>query len=148
MVISVGADAPPVPGADTPGAHVLVFYKVTCGVTQMATPAIERLAKAYPGRVVGVGQDPGEALDAFAFEYGLSFPQVADLDPYDASNAYGIASAPTAVLVDGAGVVADVAESWDRDAWNRLSAGIARLVSVPPVTVSEPEDGLPEFKPG
>jgi len=148
MAIAVGAAAAPVPGVDVSGPHALVFYKVTCGVTKMATPAIERLAQAYPGLVVGVGQDPPSDLRAFATEFGLSFPQVADLEPYTASDAYGIQSAPTAIAVDADGTVAAVAESWDRPAWNRLSAVLADLVGRPPVEVSEPADGLPDFKPG
>ena len=147
MTIEVGGTAPNVAGAPT-GAHALVFYKVTCGVTKMATPAIERLAQAYPGLVVGVGQDPPSDLRAFATEFGLSFPQVADLEPYTASDAYGIQTAPTAIAVDADGTVAGVAESWDRPAWNRLSAVLADLVGRPAVDVSEPADGLPEFKPG
>ena len=148
MAIAVGAAAAPVAGVDVSGPYALVFYKVTCGVTKMATPAIERLAHAYPGLVVGVGQDQPADLRAFATEFGLSFPQVADLEPYTASDAYGIQSAPTAIAVDADGMVAAVAESWDRPAWNRLSAVLADLVGRPAVDVSEPADGLPDFKPG
>jgi hypothetical protein len=148
MSISVGERAATVAGVDVAGPHALVFYKVTCGVTKMATPPIERLARAYPGLVVGVGQDPQADLDAFAAEFGLSFPQVPDLEPYVASDAYGILSAPTGVVVDADGVVAAVAESWDRPAWNRLAATLAGLVALPAVEVSEPGDGLPDFKPG
>jgi hypothetical protein len=148
MAIQTGAQAPPVEGATREGPHVLVFFKVTCGTTQLAAPVIERLAQAFPGRVVGVGQDPQPALDAFSTEYGLSLPLVPDLDPYEASDAYGIVSAPTAVAVGGDGAVLDVAESWDRDAWNRLAAGFADAVGAPVSTVSDPDDGLPAFKPG
>jgi AhpC/TSA family len=148
MAIATGAQAPPVDGATRDGPHVLVFFKVTCGTTQLATPAIERLAQAFPDRVVGIGQDPQPALDAFSTEYGLTLPLLPDLDPYEASDAYGIVSAPTAVAVGGDGAVLDVAESWDREAWNRLAAGIADAVGVPPSTVSDADDGLPDFKPG
>ena len=148
MAIATGARAPTVQGATREGPHVLVFFKVTCGTTQLATPAIERLAEAFPGRVVGVGQDPQPALDAFSTEYGLTLPLVPDLDPYEASDAYGIVSAPTAISVGPDGSVLDVAESWDRDAWNRLAACFADAVGVPVSTVSDPDDGLPDFKPG
>ena len=148
MAIATGAQAPPVDGATRDGPHVLVFFKVTCGTTQLATPAIERLAQAFPDRVVGVGQDPQPALDAFSAEYGLTLPLVPDLDPYAASDAYGIVSAPTAVAVGSDGTILDVAESWDRDAWNRLAAGFADAVGLPTSTVSDPDDGLPDFKPG
>jgi hypothetical protein len=148
MVIAIGASAPDVEGANLVGPRALVFFKVTCGTTKIATPAIERLARAYPGRVIGIGQDPRVDLDAFASAFGLSLPLVPDLEPYPASDAYGIVSAPTAVAVNSDGAVAAVAESWDRDAWNRLSANLAGMLGVEPVPVSDPEDGLPSFKPG
>ena len=148
MAIAVGDDAPRVEGATPEGPHALVFFKVTCSTTQLATPAIERLAQAFPGGVVGVGQDPPDALDGFARDYGLSLPLVPDLDPYQASDAYGIESAPTAVAVDTDGRVIDVAESWDRAAWNRLAAALANEMEIPAPTVSDPSDGLPDFKPG
>ena len=148
MAIAIGARAPEVEGVDVHGASALVFFKVTCGTTKLAAPVVERLTRAYPGRVVGVGQDPDADLDAFAREFGLSLPLVADLDPYPASDAYRIVSAPTVIAIDADGLVADVAESWDREAWNRLSETLAGLVGVEPRVVSEPGDGLPEFKPG
>ena len=95
-----------------------------------------------------MGQDPQPALDAFSQEYGLSLPLVPDLDPYVASDAYGIVSAPTAVAVGSDGTILDVAESWDRDAWNRLAAGFAGALGAEPATVSDAGDGLPDFKPG
>jgi hypothetical protein len=148
MAITVGDVAPRVEGATHEGAHALVFFKVTCGTTQLATPAIERLGQAFPGRVTGVGQDPPAALERFSREYALSLPLVPDLEPYEASDAYGVTSAPTAIAVDAQGRVLDVAESWDRDAWNRLAAALAGELDVAVPTVSDPDDGLPDFKPG
>jgi len=148
MAIATGSQAPAVAGATREGPHVLVFFKVTCGTTQLATPAIERLGRAFPGRVVGVGQDPQAKLDAFSLEYDLTLPLVPDLEPYAASDAYGIVSAPTAVAVGGDGTVLDVAESWDRDAWNRLAGEMAGALGEPATSVSDPDDGLPNFKPG
>jgi peroxiredoxin len=148
MAIATGTQAPAVDGATREGPHVLVFFKVTCGTTQLATPAIERLGRAFPGRVIGVGQDPQPALDAFSKEYGLTVPLVPDLDPYEASDAYDIVSAPTAVAIADDGTVIDVAESWDREAWNRLAAEMAGALGVRVTTVSDPDDGLPDFKPG
>lgn len=148
MAIAVGDRAPRIEGASQDGPHVIVFFKVTCSTTQIATPAIERLAQAYPGKVVGVGQDPPSALEGFAHDYALTLPLVPDLDPYEASDAYGIVSAPTAVAVGADERVLDVAESWDRDAWNRLSTHVAAELGIAPATVSDPDDGLPDFKPG
>src|SRR6188472_1099687 len=94
MAIAPGAQAPPVDGLTNDGPRALVFFKVTCSTTHLATPAIERLARAYPGIVFGVGQDDRAALDSFAETFGLSMPLVSDLEPYVASDAYGIESAP------------------------------------------------------
>jgi AhpC/TSA family len=148
VAIQVGSAAPSIAGVDVGGPHALVFYKVTCSVTQMAGPPLARLGDAYPGAVVGVGQDPSEDLAAFAETYGWRFPQVPDLAPYTASDAYSIVSAPTVVMVDGDGRVADVVESWDRDGLNRASSTLAVLLHVEPAILSEPDDGLPAFKPG
>jgi len=148
MAIDIGAVAPPIEGVPADGPRALVFYKATCSVTRMAGPPLARLGAAYPGTVVGVGQDPPQDLDAFAADLGWGFPQVPDLAPYAASDAYGIASAPTVVVVDRDGVVADVVESWDRDGMNRVTATLAGLLGEEPVTLSTPDDGLPDFKPG
>jgi hypothetical protein len=148
MAIAVGSPAPAVEGVEVAGPHALVFYKATCSVTMMAGPPLARLGEAYPGAVVAVGQDPQPDLDRFAADHGWTFPQVPDLAPYVASDAYGIASAPTVVVVDAEGTVADVVESWDREGVNRASATLARALGAEPVTLSTPDDGLPRFKPG
>jgi hypothetical protein len=148
MAIQVGSVAPPIDGVEIPGPHALVFYKVTCSTTQLAGPPISRLGDAYAGAVAGVGQDPAEALAAFAATNGWRFRQVPDLAPYTASDAYGIVSAPTVIVVDGEGRVADVVESWDRAGVNHASSTLAELLETEPSILSEPGDGLPEFKPG
>jgi hypothetical protein len=148
MAIPTGSRAPEVPGDETNGPRAYVFYKVTCSVTQMAGPPIARLASAYPGGVVGVGQDPPDALAAFAEELGWDFLQVPDLAPYETSDAFEIRSAPTVVVVDADGLVADVVESWDRDGINRASATLAGLLGKDATIVSTADDGLPDFKPG
>jgi thiol-disulfide isomerase/thioredoxin len=125
-----------------------VFYKVTCPVCQMAAPKVDVMARAYPGRVVGVGQDPSDALERFGGEFGMDVPAVPDLPPYDASNAYGIESVPTLFVIDTSGRVADAVVAWDRAGYNRASARLAALLGVEPVTVSESSDGLPPFRPG
>jgi hypothetical protein len=52
------------------------------------------------------------------------------------------------VVIDGEGTVVDVVESWDREGMNRISRVLAGLIGTDPVTVSTPDDGLPDFKPG
>jgi thiol-disulfide isomerase/thioredoxin len=147
VTIEVGGTAPNVAGAPT-GAHALVFYKVTCPTCQMAAPAFERMASAYGGSLLGVGQDPADRLLAFGREFGMSFPSEPDLAPYPTSEAYGIEHVPTVVVVDASRTVVAVVESWDRAGLNRASATLANLLGTEPVAASDPGDGLPEFRPG
>jgi hypothetical protein len=148
VIIRTGVAAPPVDGIDLLRSQALVFYMPTCSVTEMAAAPLARFGAAYAGSVTGVGQDPQDVIDGFAAMLGWSFPQTPDPAPYVASDAYGISSSPTVVVIDDTGTVADVVESWDRDGMNRVSATLAELLGVEPVLVSTADDGLPDFKPG
>src|SRR5262245_33304881 len=148
MAIDVGLEAPRFPSIEVSGPHALVFYKSTCSTTKLAGPPLARLGDAFPGAVLGVGQDPQVTIDGFATEHGWTLPQVPDLPPYEVSDAYGITSAPTVVVVDGEGRVAAVVESWDRDGMNGAAAVLAGLLGADAPTLSIADDGLPSFKPG
>jgi peroxiredoxin len=144
-----GVLTPPVPGIDfASGPTVLFFYKVTCPVCQMAAVPVSRFGQAYPERITGIGQDPPEKLAEFDRTYGLGFPVIADLPPYDLSSAYGIQAVPTTFLVGADGLIADVVESWDRDGLNRLSKEMATAIGAEFAQISDPGDGLPPFRPG
>jgi thiol-disulfide isomerase/thioredoxin len=147
--IQPGSPAPMVPGIDfLAGPTALFFYKVTCPVCQMAAPPANRFEQAYPGRIVGIGQDPEEKLAQFDRTFGLGFRSVTDLPPYELSNAYGVRVVPTVFVVDETASVLDVVESWDRDGLNRVSKQLAAMVGADFVSISEPGDGLPPFRPG
>lgn len=146
--LPAGASAPPVPGVDVAAdPTALFFYKVTCPVCQLAAPKVQSFESAYPGRIVGIGQDAPEKLHDFARHYGLTFGSNTDTPPYPVSDAYGIRVVPTTFLV-AHGTIEAVAESWDRDGLNDLSARLARLIGVEPVPISVAGDGLPPFRPG
>lgn len=147
--IQAGEVAPQVPGVSfEDGPFALLFYKVTCPVCQMAAPKVQRFEDAYPGRLVAIGQDPAEELEAFGREFAMDVPAKPDLPPYEVSNAYRIESVPTLVLVGKDGLVLESVGAWDRDAYNRVSAHLAALIGAEPVAISTPDDGLPSFKPG
>jgi peroxiredoxin len=144
-----GSSAPAIPGVDlSAGPTALFFYKVTCPVCQMAAPKADAFDGAYPGRIIGVGQDPPPLLREFGERHGMSFGTVADPPPYLASDVYGIEAVPTLFVVDGDGTVVETVESWDRDGYNRASRTLADLTRLPFVPISDPADGLPAFRPG
>lgn len=149
MPLPRGATAPKIP--DLPledGPRALFFYKVTCPVCQMAAPKVQTIEQAYPGAIVGVGQDPADRLDAFATEHGVTFPSASEDPPYETSRAYGIEIVPTTFLVDGDGTILRTVQAWDRDGLNDLSQHLAELLDRPYVPVSTPGDGLPPLRPG
>ena len=106
-----------------------------------------RFERAFPGRVVGIGQDPEPALARFTEEFRLGIASVEDAPPYPVSDAYAVESVPTLYLVDD-GRVLDAVGAWDRDRFNRVAASLAQFAGVEPPVVSTPGDGLPEFQPG
>ncbi len=147
--LEVGSVAPPVPGVALGDGPVgLFFYKVTCPTCQLAAPPMAAFERAYTGRVVGVGQDPQDVLEAFGELHGMGIRSFEDRPPYDVSNAYGIVSVPTLFLVGGDGTVEASVGAWDREGFNQVSARIAEALGTEPVVISEPSDGLPSFRPG
>ena len=148
--LAAGQVAPEIPGVDfgSAGPIALFFYKVTCPVCQMAAPKVQMFEDAYPGRILGVGQDPPEELARFGAEYAMSFRCLPDLPPYATSNAFGIEVVPTLFLVEGSGAILASAESWDREGFNAISRRLSELTGSPYRSISEPGDGLPPFRPG
>jgi peroxiredoxin len=147
--LTAGSKAPAIAGVDLEaGPQALFFYKVTCPVCQMAAPKVQGFERAYSGRIVGIGQDPEEKLEAFAGQFGMTFRSVIDAPPYDVSNAYGIEVVPTLFLIDAGGTILDTVESWDREGLNRVSRRLAELTGSPFAPISDPSDGLSSFRPG
>jgi peroxiredoxin len=148
-VLAPGSKAPAISGIDLgSGPQALFFYKVTCPVCQMAAPKVQGFEQAYPGRIVGIGQDPAEKLAAFRDRFGMAFRSLVDAPPYDVSNAYGIEVVPTTFLVDADGMILDAVESWDREGLNRISERMADLTGGAYAEISSSSDGLPLFRPG
>ena len=147
--LQVGDVAPVIPGVvfgDDPVG--LFFYKVTCPTCQLAAPTMQHFERAFPGRVVGIGQDPAAKLERFAAEHDMGISSIEDAPPYAISEAYAVESVPTLFLVGGDARVIESVGAWDRDGFNRVAATLAELTNVEPVLVSRPGDGLPPFKPG
>jgi len=146
--LRVGDVAPDVPAAGTgDGPRGLFFYKVTCPTCQLAAPVMRRFERGFPGRVIGVGQDPQLELARFTDRYDMGLASIEDAPPYPISAAYDLESVPTLYLVNEGRVLESVG-AWDREGFNQVAATLAGLIGEPPVPVSSVDDGLPGFKPG
>ena len=147
--LAVGDKAPPVPGvAFGHGPVGLFFYKVTCPTCALAAPKMRAFEDVVPGRVIGIGQDPVDALERFTAEHDMRITSIVDPPPYALSDAFHVVSVPTLFLVGDDGRVLDSIGAWDRDGFNRVAATLADLTGAVPFEVSTPGDGLPAFKPG
>lgn len=147
--LGIGDGAPEVPGVRfDEGPTGLFFYKVTCPTCQIAAPTMAVFERSFPGRVVGIGQDPATELARFTDDYDMGIGSIEDAPPYSISDAYGIVSVPTLILVGVDGRVVESVGAWDRDGFNRVAARLADALGVSTVVVSTPDDGRPDFKPG
>ena len=146
--LQAGDVAPVIPEVVFGDPVSLFFYKVTCPTCQLAAPTMRLFERAFPGRVVGIGQDPAAKLVLFAAEHDMGISSIEDVPPYAISEAYAVESVPTLFLVGGDARVIESVGAWDRDGFNRVAATLAELTNVEPVLVSRPGDGLPPFKPG
>jgi len=147
--LQVGDPAPHVPGVPFgDGPRGLFFYKVTCPTCQLAAPTMRVFEREFPGRVVGIGQDPDEALERFTDEYDMRIGSISDAPGYAVSDSYAVQSVPTLYLVGDDGRVLESVGAWDREGFNRVAATLAERTGAAPVAVSTPHDGRPAFKPG
>ncbi len=121
---------------------VLAFFKVSCPVCQMVAPKVAAMAEAG-ARVIAVGQDPPEELQAYRERHGQTVPTLSEPAPYEVSDAYGLETVPSIFLVGSDGQVLEAVGGWSRDRWNELA--LAAGASGP---ISTPEDGLRPFRPG
>jgi peroxiredoxin len=127
----------------SPGPALLVFFKISCPVCQLALPFYERLTKAGAFAVYGVSQNDAADTRGFAQRYGLTFPMLLDLEStgYPVSNAYGLTNVPTAFLVEPGGAIAQTIHGWNKSEISGLGAAKG-------VSVFGPGDHVPEWKAG
>jgi hypothetical protein len=132
------------------GAALLFVYKVDCPASPLGAAILPRFA-AIPGLVVAaLSQDPPAEAARFAADHRWTgaVRELVDPEPWAASEALGIRSTPTWILIAPGGRVEAVSEGWSRDDANRLAERAAALAGTPPAQVSRPEDGGPAFRPG
>lgn len=133
------------------GPAVLAFFKQSCPTCQLSFPVWGELARRYGDVVpiVAVTQDEVATSRAWLDERGFAGPVLDDSDGYAVSDAYGIESVPTLVLIADDGTLARTSDGWDRataNAWDLYLAEVAGRPSSGPVSVEG--DGRPALKPG
>lgn len=133
------------------GPVVLVFFKISCPVCQMALPFYQRAFLAYGAgaQVIGVSQDGAENTQKFCDRFGVTFPVALD-DPatYPASNAYGLTNVPTMFWIAPDGKIEISAVSWDKGEFELAAGRMSAGANLPGISLFRPGEQVPAFRPG
>ena len=155
-MISVGAEIPDatveldgttVPIADLAGRPLLlVFEKESCPTCVLAMPVFSQWSRFSPDvEVLAVSQDGKDTTEQFFRSAGIDMPVAYDHDPYTASEAFGLTSVPSLVLIDD-GKVIWAGEGWHRGKVDELGALLEDLSGR--TVAMDGLDDLPPWKPG
>ncbi len=134
------------------GPVVAVFFKISCPVCQMTLPYLERVYRAYPSdrfTFLGVSQNDKKDTQAFAKEYGVTFPLAIDpSEQYRASNAYGLTNVPSLFFIGSDGSIELSSVGWSKADIQELNRRLAKLAGTKPKPLFKPGEDVPEFKAG
>jgi peroxiredoxin len=135
------------------GPVVLAFFKVSCPVCQYAFPLYERMAQAHKdsgASFLGISQNNASDAQAFAREYGVSFPIALDdeANRYIVSNAYGLTNVPTLFCIAPDGQIEVSSVGWSKRDLEDLNAKLAALRGQKPTVLWRPGESIQEFRPG
>lgn len=133
------------------GPVVAAFFKISCPICQYTFPFLERLHQAYGNERVtfwGISQDGIRDTKDFCQEYGITFPALVDEKGYPVSNAYGLTTVPTVLLIGPDGTVRVSGNGFSKKELEKISAELARHLQKPAVQVFLSEEIVPDYKPG
>ena len=112
---------------------------------------LERIHQGLIGtgnaRVWGISQDDARDTRDFAREQGCTFPLLLDQEGYTVSNQYGLTNVPTLFLIQPDGKIHVSAVGFERKALETAAAEFGQRAGNV-ITVFQPTDTVPEYKPG
>lgn len=124
------------------GPVLLVLFKVSCPVCQLALPYLERIAQGSL-RVVAISQDDSRSTRRFQHTFGITMRTLLDSEEkgYPVSNEYKITHVPALFLVEQDGVISRSGSGFRKTEIEDLG----RLSGVAPF---RQDDHVPEWKAG
>jgi len=135
-------------GLTSRGPALLLFVGEECPTSAHALRSLGPLCSAWEDAgfpAAAVFEDPLDVATRVARRLGWTGRTLSQEPPYETSRAYGLVSVPTAVLVDGAGMVAGTVAGWDQSA---LAALIGQAAALLGAELAVPEPAEPLLKPG
>ncbi len=133
------------------GPVVLAFFKVSCPVCKFTFPFLERIFQQYGGgdvSFVAVSQDNVSASRDFAHEFGVTFPALIDEAGYPVSNAYGLTSVPTFLLINPDGKVQVSSAGFGKAELEAIADALADRRNIARSPVFRADEAIPAYKPG
>ena len=149
------------------GPVLAAFFKVSCPVCQLAFPYIQRLFEAYGNKkatIIGISQDNARDTQAFAREYGVTFPLALDdaeavlgvvvgdaLDEagkYPVSDSYGLTNVPTLFWISAEGKIELNSVGWAKAELEQFNQKLAAQNGKAAARLFQAGENVPEFKPG
>ena len=133
------------------GPVLVVFFKVSCPTCQFTFPFVERLYRQFRGSGVelwGISQDNARDSQRFAKQFGTTFPILIDDEPYATSREYGLTHVPTYFLIAPDRSIELSGDGFSKADLLAIQKSLARSFSATPPALFEPNERVPEFKPG
>ena len=133
------------------GPVVLAFFKVSCPVCQFTFPFLQRISERYSGdgvSVIGVSQDDARSTKEFNQEFEVKFPTLIDDTGFPASNAYGLTTVPTVLLIEPDGRIKIGGAGFSKNDLASIANELAQRRRLSAVPLFRPDEVVPDFKPG
>jgi peroxiredoxin len=124
------------------GPLLLVLFKVSCPVCQLALPYLDRLGGGKLN-VVGISQDYERPTEQFLRTFGVKMPMLLDRDEdgYPVSNMFGIDHVPSMFVVERDGVISAASSGF-------VKAEMEALGERAGVEIFHADDSVPAWKAG
>src|SRR3974377_633303 len=133
------------------GPVVLAFFKVSCPVCQFTFPFLQRISERYSGdgiSVIAVSQDDVRSTKEFNQEFGVKFSTLIDDNGYPVSNAYGLTTVPTVLLIGPDGGLKIGGSGFSKNDLVSIANELPQHKNLSAGPLFRPDEVVPDFKPG
>ena len=118
---------------------------------QFTFPFLQRISERYSGdgvSVIGVSQDDARSTKEFNQEFEVKFPTLIDDTGFPASNAYGLTTVPTVLLIEPDGRIKIGGAGFSKNDLASIANELAQHRKLSAVPLFRPDEVVPDFKPG
>ncbi len=124
------------------GPVLVVLFKISCPVCQLAMPYVERISKGSL-QVLAISQDDARATKRFQKTFDISMPTLLDPEEkgYPVSNGFRISHVPAMFLVEPDGLISMSVSGF-------VKRDLAALGTRAGVQTFRPGEEVPEWKAG